>query len=74
MRRLRRNLVPPPFRGIDGEKHYRWLPEVGPSRQLPSHLKSFRFTEADLRLLKGLSVELGVSETDVIRRGLRALL
>ncbi len=74
VRRLRRNLVPPSFRGIDGERLYRWLPEVGRTHKVPSRLKSFRFTEADLRILKALSVELQVSETEVLRRGLRALL
>jgi len=74
VRRLRRNLVPKPFRGIAGEKLYRWLPEVGRSRKMPSRLKSFRLQDADLKILKALSVELGVSETEIVRRGLRALL
>ncbi len=71
--RLRRNLEPEAFRGIQGRRLLEWLPRVGRTAKLPSRLKSFRFRPLDLRILKSLSAELGISETEVIRRGLRAL-
>jgi hypothetical protein len=74
VRRLRRNLVPETFRGIPGADVYRWLPKVGQRDKVPARLKSFRLKPDDLRVLEHLSRTLGISETDVIRRGLRALL
>jgi hypothetical protein len=40
---------------------------------VPALLKSVRFTPEDLRLLEHFAQKLGLSQTDVIRRGLRAL-
>jgi hypothetical protein len=74
VRRLRRNLVPQDFRGIPGGDIHRWLPKVGRRNKFPSRAKSFRLRPDDVKLLEQLSEELGLSETDVIRRGLRALL
>jgi hypothetical protein len=74
VRHLRRNLVPDDFRGIRGADIYRWLPKVGRKDKFPSRPKSFRLKPEDVRLLEHLSRELGLSETDVIRRGLPALL
>lgn len=74
VRRLRRNLEPPAFRGIPGADLYRWLPKVGRKNKLPARLKSFRFKPEDLELLRHLSDTLRLSETEVLRRGLRALL
>jgi hypothetical protein len=74
VRRLRRNLEPPAFRGIPGPDLYRWLPRVGRKEKLPARLKSFRFKPEDLELLRHLTESLGISETEVLRRGLRALL
>ncbi len=73
VRRLRRNLQPEAFRGVPGEALLRWLPEVGRRNKVPARLKSFRFREDDLRLLELLAAQLGVNETEVVRRGLRAL-
>jgi hypothetical protein len=73
VRRLRRNLVPETFRGIPGADVYRWLPRVGHKDKFPARLKSFRLKPDDVQLLEHLSQTLGISETDVIRRGLRAL-
>ncbi len=73
VRRLRRNLVPDDFRGIAGVTLHGWLPRVGRKNRVPSRLKSFRFKAEDLRLLRHLSKELELTETDVIRRGLRKL-
>jgi len=70
---LKRDAVPPDFRGIPGADIHRWLRRVGHRGKVPSRLKSFRFKPADQRLLERLSSELGISETEVIRRGLRAL-
>jgi hypothetical protein len=74
VRHLRRNVVPEDFRGIRGADIYRWLPKVGQKDKFPSRAKSFRLKPEDVRLLEHLTRELGISETDVIRRGLRALL
>jgi hypothetical protein len=73
VRSLRRDQCPPDFRGIPGPDVHRWLRSVGHRGKAPSRLKSFRFKPADQRLIEQLSKHLGVSETEVIRRGLRAL-
>ena len=73
VRSLRRDVIPKDFRGIPGADVHRWLRRVGHRGKAPSRLKSFRFTPTDQRLLEKLSNELGVSETEVVRRGLRAL-
>ena len=43
-----------------------------PRGKVPALLKSFRFTPEDQRLLAHLAAELRISETEVIRRALRA--
>jgi hypothetical protein len=70
---LRRNDVPTSFRGIPGDKIYRWLGEVGRTPGPPSRLKAFRLQASDLALLERLRDELEITETAVLRRGLRAL-
>jgi hypothetical protein len=70
---LRKDTIPKDFRGIPGADVHRWLRRVGHRGKAPSRLKSFRFTPNDQRLLERLSKELGISETEVVRRGLRAL-
>jgi len=70
---LRRNERPPDFRGIPGAALLRWLPSVGHKGKLPSRLKAFRLQADDLALLDRLSVELDLSQTDVLRRALRSL-
>jgi hypothetical protein len=70
---LKRDREPPEFRGIPGADVHRWLRRVGRQGKAPSRLKSFRFSSDDQRLLTHLAAKLGLSETDVIRRGLRAL-
>ena len=70
---LKRDQEPLAFRGIAGKDVHRWLKRVGRTGKAPSRLKSFRFTPDDQRLLQRLVKELGLSETDVVRRGLRAL-
>ncbi len=70
---LRRDRIPSDFRGISGTTVHRWLSRVGRKGKVPSLLKSFRLTPEDQRLLQRLKETLDVSETEVIRRGLRAL-
>jgi hypothetical protein len=70
---LRRHERPKDFRGIPGATLLRWLPAVGQRGKVPSRLKSFRLQQQDLELLDRLSQELGLSQTDVLRRGLRHL-
>lgn len=73
VRALRRAETPPDFRGVPGESLAHWLPRVGRKQRLPSCLKTFRLKHEDLVLLRRLARELGSTETDVIRRALRAL-
>lgn len=73
VRALRRNETPEAFRGIPGADLMKWLPRVGHRHKLPSRLKSFRFSPADAELLKRVSLALGLSETETLRRGLRLL-
>jgi hypothetical protein len=70
---LRRNQVPADFRGIPGQQIHRWLGSVGRKSEPPSRLKAFRLQSSDLALLTRLRDELGITETAVVRRGLRAL-
>ena len=73
VRSLRRNQAPEAFRGIPGSDILKWLPRVGHRGKTPSRLKCFRLTAEDLSLLEELSRERGLSETDTVRQGLRAL-
>lgn len=73
VRTLRHNKEPDDFRGVSGAALRRWLPSVGHRGKLPSRLKSFRLQAEDVDLLERLSTELSLSQTDVIRRGLRHL-
>lgn len=73
VRTLRKNREPGEFRGVPGAALLRWLPVLGRQSKVPSQLKSFRFQREDLELLERLSQALEVSQTDVLRRGLRRL-
>ena len=73
VRALRRGETPDDFRGIPGEAVARWPPRVGREHKLPSCMKTFRLTQDDLKLLRQLASSLGLTEADVVRRGLRAL-
>ena len=70
---LRHNATPPDFRGIPGEKLQEWIPRVGHKGKFPTQLKAFRLKKEDVELLKELAAGRGLTETDVIRAGLRAL-
>jgi hypothetical protein len=73
VRALRGHRTPEDFRGVPGPALLRWLPSVGRRGKLPSRLKTFRLQADDLALLEQLSGELGLSQSDVVRRGLRHL-
>jgi len=73
VRALRMNQEPGEFRGIPGATLLRWLPSVGHRGKLPSRLKSFRLQPDDVALLERLSKALGITQTNVVRRGLRQL-
>lgn len=70
---LRRNQVPPDFRGLPGKSLYQWLPRVGRKGKVPSRLRAFRFSVEDSNLLEDLQQRFGVSQMDVLRRALRLL-
>lgn len=70
---LRKHRTPRDFRGLPGASVGRWLVAVGHRGKLPSQLKAFRFQAEDLMLLHHLREQLGLTETAVVRRGLRAL-
>ena len=70
---LRRQEVPPPFRDVPGEAVFAWLPKLGHKDKYPSRLKSFRLRRDDTQRLAQLGQELGLSQTDVIRRALQCL-
>ncbi len=69
---LRRGELPNDFRGIPGRDVMRRLARVEPPKA-PSRLKAFRLRPPELALLGQLSARLGVTETEVIRSGLREL-
>lgn len=70
---IRKGDMPPPFRGIPGESLLKWVPLIGHQNKLPTLSKTYRFQQEDLQLLMHLKDSLGVSETDVVRLGLKAL-
>jgi hypothetical protein len=70
---LRRNETPPDFRGIPGKKLQEWVPRVGHKGKVPTQLKAFRFRKEDVDLLEEIAAARGLTETDVVRAGLRAL-
>lgn len=70
---LRRNETPPDFRGIPGKKMQEWVPRIGHRGKLPTQLKAFRFRKEDIDLLEELAAARELTETDVVRAGLRAL-
>ena len=70
---LRKNQTSPAFRGIPPHALARWVPSVGHRGKRVSQLKSFRLQAEDTELLERLARELQLSQTAVIRRGLRRL-
>lgn len=70
---LRHNEIPPDFRGIPGVKLLEWIPRVGQKGKLPTQLKAFRLRKEDVDLLQEIAAARGLTETDVVRAGLRAL-
>ncbi len=70
---LRKNEMPPDFRGVPGDDLLRWVPHVGHRNKTPARSKTFRLRQQDLKLLEELAQKLDATETDVVRAGLRAL-
>ena len=70
---LRKNEVPPDFRGLPGSDIARWVPLVGHRNKTPTQPKTFRFRRGDTELLRELATRLDTTETEVVRAGLRAL-
>ena len=73
VRGIRRGQATEDFRGISPRDYLAWVPRVGHRNKHPTLAKTFRFRRQDAVLLRTLADMLGVSETDVIRRGLRSL-
>jgi hypothetical protein len=73
VQQLKRGRVPDELRGIPGPDLARWLPRVGHRERWPSVAKIFRLQRDDIHLLQRLAADLRASETEVVRRGLRAL-
>jgi hypothetical protein len=73
VRALKHNQVPEAFRGIPGADLARWVPRIGRRDKLPSRLRCFRFSAEDSRHLAHLARQLGLNESDVLRRALREL-
>ncbi len=64
----------PDLRGVSSRDYLQWITRVGRKGQAPSVLKSFRFQQEDVALLRALKDQLGAkSETAVLRLALRAL-
>jgi hypothetical protein len=70
---IRRGEATEPFRGIPAPDYLAWVPRIGHKGKVPTLPKTFRFRQDDLTLLRDLAGELATTETDVIRRGLKAL-
>jgi transposase len=71
---IRRLMTIPGIGNLTAIMIYAWVGDISRRKnKVPSQLESFRFKPDDLRLLEQLSRDLGVSYTEVIRRGLRAL-
>ena len=66
---LRKGEAVEDFREIPVASYRYWLAKVGQRGKEPTLLKSFRFSQEDLRCLRDLS-KLGYSETTAVRMGL----
>ncbi len=73
VRAIRRGKATEEFRGIPAANYLAWIPRIGHRGKEPTLPKSFRMRQQDLALLRKLAGELGTTETDVMRRGLKAL-
>ena len=58
---------------MPADKYTYWLDKIGQDGKQPSVLKSFRFKQEDLALLKGLKERHRLSEVDIIRLALSNL-
>jgi len=69
---LRRGEATEDFRSVPAASYRQWVARVGHKGKEPTLLKSFRFSQADLGCLRDLS-ELGYSESDAVRMGLKLM-
>ena len=72
IRALRRGEAAEDFRSIPAASYRQWVARVGQKGKEPTLLKSFRFSQADLRCLRDLG-DLGYSESDAVRMGLELM-
>lgn len=73
VRAIRHGEATEPFRGIPAAGYLPWVARIGHKGKTPALLKSFRMRQDDIALLRRLKEELATTETDVVRRALRAL-
>jgi hypothetical protein len=71
---IRRGVSTREFRGIPREKYMYWLNFIGHEDKKPTLLKSFRFSQNDLEILRYLKSKYSDSEIGIIRRGIMSLM
>ena len=74
LRCIRKNQPAGSFRGVEASKYLYWVDKVGRKQKMPSILKTFRFSLDDQKQLQKIKESLNISEIEIIRRGLKALL
>ncbi len=70
---IRHGVADQDFRGIPAHDYLAWVPRIGQKGKEPTLPKTFRFRQEDVALLRSLASALGTTQSDVIRRSLRAL-
>ncbi|MGK5081887.1 hypothetical protein WDW37_01185 [Bdellovibrionota bacterium FG-1] len=60
-----------PYQGISPEKYQHWLSFVGRTNSRPKIMKSFRLSQEDLALLRRLTDETALTQTEVLQIALR---
>ena len=70
---IRHGVATQDFRGIPAKDYLAWVPRIGQKGKEPTLPKTFRFRQDEVALLRSLASALGTTETDVVRRSLRAL-
>ncbi len=62
-----------PFYGIPAAQYMQWVTEIGHKHKSPTLLKTFRFQQNDIKLLKTITEKSGITEIEAIRKGLKLL-
>ncbi len=62
------------FRGVPPKEYKQWVPRIGRRNKLPTLLKTFRFSAADLRDWKKLQKASGKPDVELLREALKLLL